>query len=173
MKTLAIRNLLASLLLAAALAAPALATSAHAATPTQQSNAALAATPTQQSNAALAAPALAATPTQPAAEPEHVVTEGEIQAGIDQSIHSEAADRQAIRDLLARPEVRRIAGHAGLSLTRANDAIPTLSGPELQRLAAQAREVNSQALAGDRISMNSTTLIIILLIVVLIIVLAG
>jgi cell division protein FtsL len=107
-----------------------------------------------------------------AAEPEHVVNDAEIQAGIDGQIHSEAADRQAIRDLLARPEVQRIAGQAGLSLTRANDAIPTLSGPELQRLASQAREVNSQAIGGDRITMTTTTIIIILLIVILVIVLA-
>ena len=120
-----------------------------------------------------AAPAPAAVP-QPAvtAEPDHVVTEAEIQAGIDQQLHSAAADRQAIRDLLARPEVQRIAGQAGLSLTKANDAIPTLSGPELQRVASQARAVNSQALGGDRIVMSTTTIIIILLIVILVIVLA-
>ena len=122
----------------------------------------------------IAAPAFAAGPAAPslAAGADHVVTEPEIQAGIDQQIHSEAADRQAIRDLLARPEVQRVVGQAGLSLTRANDAIANLSGPELQRLASQAREVNSQAIGGDRISMNTTTIIIILLIVILIIVLA-
>ncbi len=123
-----------------------------------------------------AVPAVAATAASQSAvaatEPDHVVTETEIQAGIDAKLHSEAADRQAIRDLLARPEVQRIVGQAGLSLTRANDAIPTLSGPELQRLASQARDVNSQAIGGDRISMNTTTIIIILLIVILIIVLA-
>lgn len=113
-----------------------------------------------------------ALPALAAAEPEHIVTEAEIQAGIDGKLHSEAADRQAIRDLLARPEVQRIAGQAGLSLTRANDAIPALSGPELQRLASQAREVNSQAIGGDRITMTTTTIIIILLIVILVIVLA-
>jgi hypothetical protein len=151
MKTIAIRTFFAALLLCSALpvfsALPALAAD-HAAT----------APMTPQ-------PALAA-------EPEHVVTDAEIQAGIDGQLHSEAADRQAILDLLARPEVQRIAGQAGLSLTKANDAIPTLSGPELQRLASQAREVNSQAIGGDRITMNTTTIIIILLIVVLIIVLA-
>jgi hypothetical protein len=113
-----------------------------------------------------------ALPALATAEPEHIVTEAEIQAGIDGQLHSEAADRQAIRDLLDRPEVQRIVGQAGLSLTKANDAIPTLSGPELQRLASQARDVNSQAIGGDRITMSTTTIIIILLIVILIIVLA-
>jgi hypothetical protein len=154
MKTLAIRPLFAALLLFAPISALA-GTSPRAAAP-------------QAAGPHAPAPQAAAPQAHDlTAEPQHVVTEAEIQAGIDQAIHSEAADRQAIRDLLARPEVRRIAGQAGLSLTRANDAIPMLSGAELQRLAAQAREVNSQALAGDRISMNSTTLIIILLIVVL------
>jgi cell division protein FtsL len=106
-----------------------------------------------------------------AAEPEHIVNDAEIQAGIDQQLHSEASDRQAIRDLLARPEVQRIAGQAGLSLTRANEKIAALSGPELQRLASQARDVNSQALGGDRISMNTTTIIIILAIIIVVIVL--
>src|SRR5262245_8530459 len=96
-----------------------------------------------------APPALAARPDHVVTDANHVVTEAEIQAGIDQQIHSEAADRQAIRDLLARPEVQRVVGQAGLSLTRANDAIANLSGPELQRLASQAREVNSQAIGGD------------------------
>ena len=158
LKTLAIR-----ILLAVVVAAPLSLTAPALAAPPPQS--APAATPQPQP--------VPAAQQQPARAAEHVVTEAEIQGGIDQAVHSDAADRQAIRDLLARPEVRRIAGQAGLNLTRANDAIPTLSGPELQRLAAQAREVNSQAIAGDRISMNTTTIIIILLIVVLILVLAG
>ncbi len=148
MKTLAIRTFFAALFLCSALPALALAADHHTATAPMTPQAAL------------------------AAEPEHIVTEAEIQAGIDQQLHSEAADRQAIRDLLARPEVQRIAGQAGLSLTRANDGIATLSGDELQRLASQARDVNSRAIGGDRIVMSSTTIIIILLIIVLIIVLA-
>jgi hypothetical protein len=104
-----------------------------------------------------------------AAEPAHVVSDAEIQAGIDQQLHSEAADRQAIRDLLARQDVQRIAGTAGLDLARADAAIGALSGPELQRLASQSRDANSRLLGGDTIVMSWTMIIIIVVALVVLI----
>jgi hypothetical protein len=103
------------------------------------------------------------------AEPAHVVTGPEIQARIDQKIQSEAADRQAIRDLLARPEVRRVAGSAGLNLQRADAAIGTLSGSELSRLAAQARQANSEIGGRRTVTMTWTTVIIVVVALVVLI----
>jgi hypothetical protein len=116
----------------------------------------------------LADPAPAGAPAI-APEPAHVVTEAEIQDGIDARLHSEAADRQAIRDLLARPEVRRIAGTAGLDLARADAAVGALSGAELERLASQARDANSTMLGGDSILLSTTTIIIIVVVLVVLI----
>ena len=98
----------------------------------------------------------------------HVVGDNEIQARIDQQIGQANADRQAIQMMLQRPEVRQIAGAAGLDLERASAAAAVLSGPALEKLAAQAREVNAGLAGGDsKIIISATTLIIILLILIL------
>ena len=68
----------------------------------------------------------------------------EIQAAIDQQIDQADADRQAIQIMLQRADVRRIAGAAGLDLERASAAAAVLSGPALEKMAAQAREVNAE-----------------------------
>jgi hypothetical protein len=104
-----------------------------------------------------------------AGEPQrHVVGESEIQAKIDQQISQADADRQAIQIMLQRADVRRIAGTAGLDLERASAAAAVLSGPSLEKLAAQAREVNARLAGGDStIVISATALIIILLILIL------
>lgn len=113
--------------------------------------------------------AAAATTVPATAAVEHIVTGPEIQSQIDQKIHSEAADRQAIRELLARPEVRRVAGNAGLDLQRANAAVGVLSGPELTRLATQARQANSDIIGGTTVTMTWTMVIIIVVALVVLI----
>lgn len=104
-----------------------------------------------------------------AAEPDHIVTGTEIQSQIDQKIQSETADRQAIRDLLARPEVRRVAGSAGLNLQKADAAVGVLSGPELARLATQARQANSDIVGGKTVTMTWTMVIIVVVALVVLI----
>jgi hypothetical protein len=103
------------------------------------------------------------------AEPDHIVTGTEIQSQIDQKIQSEASDRQAIRELLARPEVRRVAGSAGLNLKKADAAVGVLSGPELARLATQARQANSDIVGGKTITMTWTMVIIVVVALVVLI----
>lgn len=99
----------------------------------------------------------------------HVVGADEIQAKIDQQVGQADADRQAIQLMLQRPEIRQIAGSAGLDLERAGAAAAVLSGPELGRLAAQAREVNASLAGGDEKIIISATLLIIILLVIIII----
>ena len=117
----------------------------------------------------LAAAFLFSAPARPALAAEHVLSGPEIQSHIDQKLHSEASDREAIRDLLARPDVRRVAGSAGLDLRRAETAVGVLSGPELARLAAQARDVNSRLAGGESITMTWTMVIIIVVALVVLI----
>jgi len=98
----------------------------------------------------------------------HVIAENEIQARIDQQISQVDADRQAIQIMLQREDVRQIAGSAGLDLERASAAAAVLSGPSLERMAAQAREVNAALAGGDsKIVISATALIIILLIIII------
>jgi hypothetical protein len=105
-----------------------------------------------------------------AGEPQHHVTAAnEIQARIDQQVDTAAADRQAIQTMLQRPDVRRIAGSAGLDIERASAAAQILSGSSLTDLAARARAVNADLVGGsDTIVISATTLIIILLLIILI-----
>ena len=84
---------------------------------------------------------------------------------------SATADREAVARLLARPEVEKIAGEAGIDLRRATQAAATLGGEQLADLAAQARQVE-QSLAGGQSVTISTTLIIIALLVLIIIIVA-
>ena len=118
---------------------------------------------------AVAVIAVGAAGTGLAAEPQrHVVGESEIQARIDQQINQADADRQAIQIMLQRDDVRQIAGSAGLDLERASAAAAVLSGPTLEKLAGQAREVNTGLAGGDgTIVLTTTAIIIILLILIL------
>ena len=100
--------------------------------------------------------------------PRHVVDEGEIQATIDQQIDQADADRQAVQTMLQRAEVRQVAEAAGLDLAQASAAAAVLSGPELVKMAAQAREFNASLVGGDsKVVLTTTAIIIILLILIL------
>jgi hypothetical protein len=98
----------------------------------------------------------------------HVVGESEIQARIDQQIVQADADRQAIQIMLQRADVRQLAGSAGLDLERASAAAAVLSGPSLEKLAAQAREINAGLVAGGSTIVISATLVIIILLIIII-----
>ncbi len=96
-----------------------------------------------------------------------VVRVADIQASIDQKTGGEAAQREQIRTLLQRPDVRRIAGAAGLSVERANAAVGQLSGAELKDIAARADEVNATTGGRETVTIGVTTLIIILLLILI------
>ena len=101
----------------------------------------------------------------------HVVGDIEIQSRIDQQLSQVTADRQAIQIMLQREDVRRIAGAAGLDLERASAAAAVLSGPSLEKLAAQAREVNANLAGGDgTIVLSASAVIIILLILIIVLI---
>ena len=96
-----------------------------------------------------------------------VVGEVDIQAQLDRRIDSEGSDRQVVQDLLQRPEVRRIAGSAGLDIGRATAAAGVLSGSELKDIASRAREINGVVGGRQTVTIAVTTLIIIVLLIIL------
>ena len=96
-----------------------------------------------------------------------VIGEVDIQAQIDRQVGNEAADRQAIQDLLRRPDVRRIAGSVGLDIERAGAAAGVLSGPELKDAAARAHEINAGVGGRETVTVAVTTLIIIALLIII------
>jgi hypothetical protein len=101
---------------------------------------------------------------------DHVIGKSTLDQAVQQRVTSEQADRDAIRSLLQRPEVREIAAKAGLSLDKAQTAVSTLQGSDLQQAASQARQVQNDLAGGASVVVISTTTIIIILLLVLLIV---
>jgi len=116
--------------------------------------------------------ALIAVPTVALADGRHVVDPGTLSATIAQHAADQDADRAAIREALATPQVRDMAGRMGLDVDRAVAAIDTLSPGDLDRAATAARQVNQQLVGGATTIVITTTTIIIALLIILIIVLA-
>ena len=103
----------------------------------------------------------------------HVVDRTALARAVQERVGRDQADRDAIRALLARNEVRQIAARAGLSLETAQAAVSTLQGQELQDLASQARQVNDDLAGGaSTVTISTTTIIIVLLIIILIVLIA-
>lgn len=98
----------------------------------------------------------------------HVVGANEIQATIDQQAGQADADRQAIQLLLHREDVRKIAGSAGLDVERASAAAAVLSGPSLEKVASQARQLNADLAGGSNsVVISLTALLLIVIIIIL------
>lgn len=97
----------------------------------------------------------------------HVVDATAIQARIDQQVDQEGASRLAIQTMLQRPDVREIAGRAGLDVHRASAAASVLSGPELESLAAQVAQVDAMIGGSNTVVISTTAIIIILLIIII------
>jgi len=76
------------------------------------------------------------------------------------------ASRQSLERLLAREDVRALAGEMGLDVRRANAAVATLSDDELERLGSQAAAADA-ALAGGR-DVHIDLVVLLLLVVILI-----
>jgi branched-subunit amino acid ABC-type transport system permease component len=105
------------------------------------------------------------------ADPQHIVDPGQLAAAVAGRVATQDADRAAIRDMLARPEVRDLATEWGLDMTRLTGAVDMLSGADLERAAASARQVDQQLVGGaSTITLSTTTIIIILLVLILLIV---
>ena len=104
------------------------------------------------------------------AQQPHVVDPAQLQQLMDQREAEEARDRDALRRVMQRPEVRELAGRLRLDLSRAEAAVATLEGAELRDLAAQARTVDQGLAGGQNITISVTAIIIILLLVILLVV---
>jgi cell division protein FtsL len=105
------------------------------------------------------------------AQQTHVVDQATLDRAVAAQAQQADADRQAIRRMLRRQQVREIAARAGIALTRAETAVATLDGAELQQIATQARAVDTSLAGGQgRVTISTTMIIIGLLALILIIV---
>jgi hypothetical protein len=99
----------------------------------------------------------------------HVISKNALDKAVQERVARDQSDREAIRALLQRADVREVVAKAGLSVEKASAAVATLEGSELNEIASQARQVNDQLAGGATVVITTTAIIIILLIVILII----
>jgi hypothetical protein len=110
---------------------------------------------------------VATTPTW--AEEQHVVDSTVLQQAIAEHAATDAANRQTIDRVLARPDVAAVAARMGLDLKDARGAIATLDSQDLALVAQQAGAVESDLAGGQRtIVISVTTLLLIIIIILLI-----
>ena len=98
-----------------------------------------------------------------------LTTEADLDAAMAQALDQEDASRSAISALLQRDDVRSLAQGYGLDVQRAESAVSTLQGDELQRLSLLASDMNGQLVGGDRvISISLVTALLIVIIILLV-----
>ena len=96
-----------------------------------------------------------------------LATQADLDNAIAKTLDQEDAARSTITTLLQRDEVRSMAEGYGLDVRRAEAAVSTLQGDELQRLSLLAADANAQLAGGDqviRISLVAALLIVIIVI---------
>jgi predicted outer membrane protein len=106
------------------------------------------------------------------AQERHAVDPAALANSVTQHVAQQDADRAAIHEALARPEVREMAARAGVDLERVNTSVDTLSGASLERVASAANDVNQALVGGASTVVISTTTIIIALLVIILIIIA-
>lgn len=103
------------------------------------------------------------------AQQRHVVDPATMRQAIADQAVTDQQNRDAVLGVLHRSQVRELAGRLGLSVTRAEEAVATLTGAELASLADQARIADAQLAGGARpIVISVTTLLLIIIIVLLV-----
>jgi hypothetical protein len=105
------------------------------------------------------------------ADNQHVGDPTALSAAVTQRVAQRDADRAAISEALARPEVTAVAARMGLDLDHVMASLDTLTGSDLTRAGDAARQVNQQLVGGaSTVTLSTTTIIIVLLLVILLII---
>jgi hypothetical protein len=106
-----------------------------------------------------------------------VATSSPAQAAIDRALAERAAaadaDRETIRQVLDRSEVKEVAARMGVDISRLQSSVGVLTESEVAQVVEQARAVD-QGLAGGAttIVITTTTIIIALLLIILLVLIA-
>ncbi|GEM_PF-1924651 len=101
------------------------------------------------------------------AEGDRILSSSAMDAAV--SDHESAADRQRseLAQLLARDEVREVAGERGIEMERVKSAASTLSDEDLAELSPLLAEATEAMRQGGTITISVYTVIIILLLLIL------
>ena len=118
--------------------------------------------------AVLLLPILLVSTTAFAGQQSRVVDGAALRQALAAHAGAEQEQRETVRRVLGRDDVRQIADRMGLDVAQASAAVGTLSGADLTEAAERAAAVDT-ALAGGvtTIAISVTTLLLILIIVIL------
>jgi allophanate hydrolase subunit 1 len=115
-------------------------------------------------------PVCTAAPIQAQQAP-HVVDSVLIARTVATAAEQRRQNADAVRNTLARAEVRQTAQQLGVDLVRVDATVDTLNDRDLSELAAAARHVSDRLVGGaSTVTLSTTTIIIGLLVLILIIV---
>lgn len=114
------------------------------------------------------APVHAQAPAQVPAPVRHIVDSSTLRAAVQQKVAADAADRNSILTAVHRTEARDVAARLGLTPSRVDDAVQTMSPAEVAALAPTARMANDAQAGGD-ISISLTALLLLLILLVLLV----
>jgi hypothetical protein len=103
------------------------------------------------------------------ADERHVVDSAGLAKMMQERAEGDRAKRELIQRVLGRAEVREVAQRFGLDLRRAETAVPTLAGSDLEDLATRAGDLEQSLAGGDSIVLTTTTIIVIALLITVII----
>jgi hypothetical protein len=96
-----------------------------------------------------------------------IASQADLDGAVAKSLSNDQAARETIQRLLQRDDVRAMAKGYGLDVHRAQKAVGTLQGVELQKVSTLAASAETQLAGGDeyiRISLVALLLVIIIII---------
>ena len=106
----------------------------------------------------------------PAWAQQHVVDPEMMQQAIAQKHAADAANRQVVERVLARPDVQVVAARMGLDVKQARVALAQLSSEDLAAVAQPAQAVDADLAGGQNyVVISVTTLLLIIILVILIV----
>ncbi len=104
---------------------------------------------------------------------QHVVAPGQLASTVSDHVATQDADRAAVHEALARPEVRDVVSSMGVDLNAVSAVVDTMTGTQLGQAGDAARQVNQQLIGGASTVVISTTAIILVLLLVIILILGA
>jgi hypothetical protein len=102
------------------------------------------------------------------AQDRHVIDRSAVQRAVSAKAQADEADRAALLRAVHSPEAQAVAERFGLTLTRVDDAVATMSPAEVHALVGPALAATSSS-GGNTIVISTTTLLLLLILVVLLV----
>ena len=96
------------------------------------------------------------------------ISQAELDRALAHKLSADDAARDGIRRLLQREDVRRLAAGYGLDAQRAEAAVGTLQGEELETLTARAAALETQLAGGDELSIHMSLVSLLLIVIIVI-----